>query len=123
MARPKKEIDRKTFEGLCGIQCTMEEICDVFDISEKTLTAWCKRTYGLSFSQVFSKKRNVGKISLRRAGFDLAKRNAAVHIFYAKNFLGMSDNIEIVDATALEKIDKVLEGIEVIADEAEQETS
>ena len=119
MARPRKEIDKKTFEGLCGIQCTQEEICDVFDITDKTLNTWCKRTYGKGFSEVFAQKRNIGKISLRRSGWELAKKNAAVHIFYCKNHLGMSDHIEVVDATALEKIDKVLDGIEVVADEAE----
>lgn len=94
MARPRKEIDQKTFEGLCGIQCTQEEICDFFDVTDKTLTTWCRRTYGESFSEVFSKKRGVGKISLRRAGFEMAKKNASVHIFYAKNFLGMTDRTE-----------------------------
>ena len=95
MGRPKKQIDQKTFEGLCGIQCTQSEICDFFDITDKTLNSWCKRTYGESFSEVFNKKRNKGKISLRRAGFELAKKNPSVHIFYCKNFLGMSDKQEI----------------------------
>jgi hypothetical protein len=26
MARPRKEIDQKQFENLCGLQCTLEEI-------------------------------------------------------------------------------------------------
>lgn len=109
MARPKKQIDQKTFEGLCGIQCTQGEICDFFDITDKTLTAWCKRTYGESFSEVFNKKRNKGKISLRRAGFELAKKNPAVHIFYCKNFLGMSDRQEIT--TTLDAKDNFIEAL------------
>lgn len=32
MARPLKEIDKKQFENLCGLQCTLEEICGFFDI-------------------------------------------------------------------------------------------
>ena len=55
MARPRKEIDKKTFEGLCGIQCTQEEICDVFDITDKTLNTWCKRTYGKVFPKYLRK--------------------------------------------------------------------
>ena len=97
MARPRKEIDKKTFESLCGIQCTMEEICDVFDVTDKTLTTWCKRTYGKSFSEVFAQKRNIGKISLRRSGFQMAQHNPSVHIFYAKNFLGMTDKVEQIN--------------------------
>ena len=93
--RPRKEIDQRQFENLCAIQCTRDEICDWFDVTDKTLTAWCKRTYNEGFSAVYAKKRGLGKISLRRAGFEMAKSNPSVHIFYAKNFLGMSDKQEI----------------------------
>jgi hypothetical protein len=98
MARPRKEIDKEQFEKLCAMQATKEEICAWFDITDKTLDAWCGRTYAEGFSEVFNKKRAKGKISLRRAGFELAKKNAAVHIFYAKNFLGMTDRTEQVVA-------------------------
>jgi hypothetical protein len=91
MARPRKEIDQKQFEELCKIQCTEEEICAVLGVTDKTLNAWCKRTYKKGFSEISAEKRKGGRTSLRRAGFELAKKNAAVHIFYAKNYLGMSD--------------------------------
>ena len=94
--RPTKQIDQEQFEKLCGIQCTEEEIAEWFDVSEDTIERWCKKTYGIKFAEVFSKKRGVGKISLRRAGWELAKKNAAVHIFYAKNYLGMTDRTEQV---------------------------
>ena len=38
--RPRKEIDQEQFEKLCGLQCTEEEICAWFDISDKTLAGW-----------------------------------------------------------------------------------
>lgn len=97
--RPKKEIDVKTFESLCGIQCTEEEICQFFDVTDKTLNSWCRRTYGHNFSEVFAQKRGIGKISLRRAGFKMAQKNPTVHIFYAKNFLGMTDKQEQIITT------------------------
>lgn len=109
MARPKKQIDQKTFEGLCGIQCTQSEICDFFDITDKTLNSWCRRTYGESFSEVFNKKRSKGKISLRRAGFELAKKNPAVHIFYCKNFLGMTDKQDVT--TTIDAKDNFIEAL------------
>lgn len=96
VGRPSKEIDKEQFEKLCALQCTKEEIGDWFDVSEDTIERWCKKVYHTNFAVVFSKKRNQGKISLRRAGFELAKKNAAVHIFYAKNFLGMTDKTEQV---------------------------
>ena len=66
MARPRKEIDKKQFENLCGLQCTKEEICAFFELTDKTLESWCKRTYDKGFSEVFREKRGIGKISLRR---------------------------------------------------------
>ena len=38
MARPRKEIDQNEFEKLCALQCTQEEICAWFDVTDKTLT-------------------------------------------------------------------------------------
>ena len=81
MARPKKEIDQDQFEKLCGLQCTEAEIMGWFDITDKTLTRWCKDTYGESFSEVYAKKREKGKISLRRAQFRLAEKSASMAIF------------------------------------------
>lgn len=94
MGRPRKEINQKQFEKLCAMQCTQEEICDWFEVQDDTLNRWCKRTYKKSFSEVFKQKRSVGKISLRRSGFQMAQSNPSVHIFYAKNFLGMTDKQE-----------------------------
>ena len=94
MGRPRKEINQKQFEKLCAMQCTQEEICNWFEVQDDTLNRWCKRTYKKSFSEVFKQKRSVGKISLRRSGFQMAQSNPSVHIFYAKNFLGMTDKQE-----------------------------
>jgi hypothetical protein len=90
--RPSAEIDKKTFEGLCGIQCSKNEICQFYNISTRTLERWCKSTYKKNFVAIFSEKRSIGLISHRRAGFELAKTNAAVWIFLSKNILGMKDN-------------------------------
>lgn len=92
--RPKKQIDQEQFEKLCELQCTQEEICGWFDVTDKTLTSWCKATYRSSFSEIYNKKREKGKISLRRAQFQLAQKNAAMAIFLGKNYLGQTDRIE-----------------------------
>ena len=94
MARLKKEIDQKQFENLCGLQCTLEEICGWFDVTDKTLNAWCKRTYGENFSEVFKQKRGAGKISLRRNQWKLAEKNANMAIWLGKQYLGQKDNPE-----------------------------
>lgn len=91
MARPKKEINQETFENLCAIQCTKQEICVFLRITDKTLESWCKRTYGAGFSEVFRQKRRIGNISLRRAQFRLAEKNATMGIWLGKQYLGQKD--------------------------------
>ena len=108
-----KEIDKQVFESLCGIQCTLLEICDFFGITDKTLNSWCRRTYGMTFSEVFKQKRVKGKISLRRAGFEMAKTNPTVHIFYAKNYLGMTDKQEVT--ATLDAKDNFIEALSASA--------
>ena len=87
-------INKDTFEKLCGIQCTEEEICAVLDITDKTLNSWCNSTYGENFSEVFKQKRGLGKVSLRRYQFELAKKNPSMAIFLGKQYLGQKDKIE-----------------------------
>lgn len=95
--RPRKEIDKRTFENLCAIQSTITEMCAIFECDSKTLENWCKREYGMNFSQVFKEKRCKGFISLRRAQFQKAidEKNTAMLIFLGKNWLGQSDRQEV----------------------------
>ena len=109
MARPRKEIDKKQFEQLCAMQCTEEEICAWFDVTDKTLTGWCKRTYRMSFSEVFKQKRQRGHVSLRRAQFKLAETNPTMAIFLGKNYLGQKDKQE--EELASEKIQDMLQSV------------
>lgn len=93
MARPKKVINQKQFESLCAIQCTKEEICDVLNVTEKTLNNWCKEVYNESFSLVFSQKRSLGKTSLRRNQWKLAENgNSTMQIWLGKQILKQSEN-------------------------------
>lgn len=90
-------IDKKQFENLCGLQCTLMEICDFFEVEDDTLNAWCKKTYGTTFSEVFKVKRGKGQISLRRMQWKLAEKNPSMAIFLGKNYLGQKDKIEYTD--------------------------
>lgn len=95
MGRPLKEIDQKTFENLCGIQCTKEEIAGWFRCSEDTIERWCKRTYGATFAVVFKMHSGQGKISLRRAQFQLAEKHPAMAIWLGKQYLGQTERLEV----------------------------
>lgn len=92
--RPRKDIDQNQFESLCGLQCTLEEICGWFGVCSDTLETWCKRTYKMNFSEVFKQKRGVGKISLRRSQWRLAEKNANMAIWLGKQYLGQKDQVE-----------------------------
>lgn len=112
MARPRKEIDKKQFENLCGLQCTKEEICGFLEITDKTLENWCKRTYKAGFSEVFKQKRGKGKISLRRNQFRLAEKNANMAIWLGKQYLGQRDSVdEEGENETTKRIDEMIEAI------------
>jgi hypothetical protein len=93
--RPTKDLDQKMFEGMCRIQCTKEEFCDLFDVDEKTLTKWCKRVYGQGFSDAFKRLSAGGKRSLRRVMFEKAidHGNVTMMIWLSKQYLGMTEKI------------------------------
>lgn len=116
MARPLKEIDRKQFENLCGLQCTKEEICAFFDITDKTLESWCKRTYECGFSEIFKQKRGIGKISLRRHQFRLAENNANMAIWLGKQYLEQSDSPNRIELSAEVKEDGLSKSLRELAE-------
>ena len=96
--RPKAQIDKKEFEKLCALQCTLLEFCSWFDVDDKTLSAWCKEEYGMNFSEVFSLKRGKGKISLRRTQWQLAEKNPSMAIWLGKQYLDQRDTPEKTEA-------------------------
>ena len=67
------------------------EIAGFFDCSHDTLERWCKREYGVCFNEVFDRKRVGGKISLRRAQFQIAQKNAVMAIWLGKQYLDQKD--------------------------------
>lgn len=109
--RPKKHIDKKQFESLCALQCTQEEICNFFDVTDKTLTRWCKETYKCYFSEAFKKFSVGGKISLRRYQFKLAEKNTAMAIWLGKQWLGQKDEGVEREKETLDKLDELLDNI------------
>ena len=99
--RPRKEIDKKDFEGLLEIQCTLEEVVAFFDhkldgCSVDTIERWCKRTYKKKFAEVSAEKKMLGKINLRRSQLKLAEKNASMGIWLGKVYLGQSETVNFV---------------------------
>lgn len=89
--RPRKEIDRRQFEKLCAMQCSGEEVRRFFDVSDRTLCAWCRRTYGRTFAEERERHKSIGKARLRRAQFEMALKNPTMAIWLGKQWLGQTD--------------------------------
>jgi hypothetical protein len=85
VGRDKRVIPAQDVEKLAAIGCKNHEICDWFGLDENTLT--------YNFTPELVRGRANLKQSLRRAMLYNAinNNNAALQIFLAKNFLGMSD--------------------------------
>lgn len=89
--RPLKEFDQKTFEGLCYVWCTFDEIQNILNCKTQTLDKWCQRTYGESLKEVYARFSDGGKASLRRYQLQLSRTNAAMAIWLGKQKLGQRD--------------------------------
>lgn len=98
-------INKSTFESLCAIQCTEEEIISVLNVSRQTLNRWCNDVYGENFGQVFAIKRENGKASLRRMQWKLAEKNATMGIWLGKQYLSQKDNLDIEATTRIERVE------------------
>lgn len=101
MARPRIEIDRTQFEKLCSMQCTVNEIAGFFDCSVDTIERWCKREYKEGFADIYGKKRELGRISLRRTQWKMAEHNVSMAIWLGKQYLGQAERQDV----AITKID------------------
>lgn len=98
MGRPRKELNWDEFDKLCHMHCTAQEIADWFGFSVDTLERRVNEEHGVTFAELYNEKKSTGKISLRRAGWQMATsgKNPAIWIFHAKNHLGMNDKQDVV---------------------------
>lgn len=111
--RPEKVIDKEQFERLCEIQCSEESISKVLGISKRTLYSWCKKTYGTTFAETFSEKREAGLCRLRNVQYEIAvqDRNPTMCMFLGKNWLGQCDKPSPNNAEPEPEIDDEIEAI------------
>lgn len=111
MGRPLIDIDRQMFERLCGIMCTQKEISEVLNVDEDTITNWSKRTYGVTFSEVYKSLTAGAKASVRRAQYRLAveELNPTMLIWLGKQFLGQKDSPIEIETYELEFVKNVSE--------------
>jgi len=96
--RPVRDFDQKTFEGLCYVWCTFEEMENILQCDRHTLDNWCKRTYkGERFSEVYKRFADGGKASLRRNQLNMSKTNASMAIWLGKQKLDQKDEPKTIE--------------------------
>lgn len=78
MMAHQRELDRRQFESLCGMQCSVEELCGWFGCDEAALNTWCVDTYGEDFRSAFDRLAMMGRIALRRDQVAAAKKNVSM---------------------------------------------
>ena len=84
----------KTIEGMARIQCTQDEICDIFEVTDKTLNLALQKHSGVSFSDLIKKNMSHGKASLRRSQWKAADKGVpSVLIWLGKQYLGQKDQV------------------------------
>lgn len=102
-AHKMSTIDKQSFESLCALQCTQNEIAFFFRCSYRCIEEWVKETYKhddgtpMTFKEVFKILRSGGMISLRRKQFKLADKSAPMAIWLGRQILGQTENRDEVD--------------------------
>ena len=93
MARPRIEINWEEFDKLCGMLCTQEEIAAWFKCSVDTIDKALRREKRMGFTEYFKNKAVSGRMSLRRAQFELAvkDKHPTMLIWLGKQHLDQTD--------------------------------
>ena len=90
--RPKIEVNWEEVDKLAGIFCTAREICSFTGVSEDTMLRRCKEMHGVSFAEYINQKRDLGRISLRRKQYEIARSgDKTMLIFLGKVELGQRE--------------------------------
>lgn len=76
LGRPRKPINWIEFDKLVSYQTTQIEVADFFDVSVDTLNNRCIEERGETLSDIWRKRRSIGKIRLRKAQLENVERGA-----------------------------------------------
>ena len=97
--RPAFELSDQDFDKLVNmvrIQCTQDEICGIFNVTDKTLNEALKRRGEPGFSGFYKKHQDEGRASLRRSQWKAAQDgNPTMLVWLGKQMLGQRDKQEI----------------------------
>ena len=86
----------KALEGLGRIQCTTREGAAYFKVSEPTYLKFLADFP--EAAEAIDAGKGMGRVSLRRLQFEMAKKHAVLCIFLGKQYLGQRDRQELTGA-------------------------
>jgi hypothetical protein len=90
--RPVIKLDWELVDGLCKLQCTIEEIASLAKCSVDTLDRAARREHKMGFAEYYRQKALGGLVSLRRAQFKSALGgNVTAQIWLGKQLLGQRE--------------------------------
>ena len=93
--KPMTDEDWEKLIGMIEIQCTRDEICNIFGMGETTLNKRIKEKGEDNFQALYKKYSDVGKRSLRRMQWKSAQEGSVpMQIFLGKQNLGQADKVE-----------------------------
>lgn len=94
---------RDLLTNLGTMMCTQREVASALGVTEKTLITFFKREP--EAKELFLRGVMMGKVSLRRSQFELAKKNARMAIFLGKVILGQKDRRDLATPAPLSAAD------------------
>jgi len=93
--RPPFDLSTEDYQKIIAmirIQCTQQEICGIYGVTDKTLNNALKRHSDLGFSELFKKHQDEGRASLRRSQWKAADAgNPTMLVWLGKQVLGQTD--------------------------------
>jgi hypothetical protein len=109
--RGQRPLDWNIIAKLAFIQCTVDEICYVFDTNHVRLRKECQRTQGQRLDIFLEKNRTGGKVALRRAQFEKAMDgDTTMQVWLGKQLLGQSEKAHLqvdVGGETFDSLDEV----------------
>lgn len=85
-------INWDEFDKLVSYQCSQIEVADFFGVSVDTLDRASQRDRGVKLADVWDKKKNLGRIKIKKVQFEIAEKGSAIMAIYlGKYLLGQTD--------------------------------
>ena len=84
----RRELTIPLFEQLCMLQCRKEEILGYVGTDPPALEKWCRKTYRRPLAEIMEMIRQDGIVEIRKAAFELQKKNATMAGQQITRFIG-----------------------------------